>query len=196
MADTTVSLDITTAGLSNMQALLNPAQFRKDVSAGLRYAGKGAKVTAAKEIGGRYVLTAARIKQDISTPKLTDDGIELRFARKAPTLRAYGGKPTGTTKAGRPIGLAFKIFKGKQQKNPNVFWLNVGGQPSPGLPFRRPPLGDKSYGYGVAYGPSIGSIFGGKSAFGEVIREATTQRVQEHFIKGVQRAMARRNRGF
>ena len=195
MADVLVSLDITTAGLDNMRAILDPVRFRKDVAAGLRYAGKGAKTTAAKEIGGRYALTAARIKQDIKDPKVDDDTLELRFSRVAPTLRAYSGKPTGT-RAGRPVGLSFKIFKGKAQKNTSVFWLNVGGQGSPGLPFRRPPLGDKSYGYGVAYGPSIGSIFGGQSAFGEDIRGKTTQRAQEQFIKGVERELARRNRGF
>lgn len=190
-----VEIDITTAGLDVVQSLLDPKRFKRDVAAGLRYAGKGATVTAAKEIGALYNLTAARIKKDIRKPQLSGDSIRIPFARTAPTLNAFGARPL-STKGGKPTGLKASIFRGQRISNPKAFWLKLPGGGPHGLPFRRPPLGSQTYGYGVAYGPSIGAIFTGKSRFGDQLRDKTSQRVQEQFIKGVQREIDRRSRGF
>jgi hypothetical protein len=196
----TVRLNVTTAGLDAMQAILDPARFRKDVSAGLRYAGRGAKTTAAKEIGARYALTAARIKQDIKTPVILENAVDIPFDRRPPTLRAYSGRPTGSRTTSRgtglPTGIKFKIFKGPYQTRQNVFWAQTKGQPFPGLPMRRPPLGNQSYGYGVAYGPSIGAIFTGEGRLAPELRKATVERFQVQFITGVKRELGRRSRGF
>jgi hypothetical protein len=193
-------IDIDVSGLSAMQKLLDPSQFRKDVAAGLKYAIPTAKRTAAKEIGTKYAIPAARIKQDIKSIKYDDEGITFTFNRNPPSLRSYGGKPikARTTKKGTgvPVGIKYRVFKGSggTQKRDDAFWLQVGGLPFPGLPFRR--KGPGSSGLIVLRGPSIGSIFTGKSAFGEQIRKATTEAVQVQFIKGVERAQSRRARGF
>jgi hypothetical protein len=189
----TISID--QSGLSAMRQLLDPKQFHKDVLAGLRYASPTVKKVAAREIGTRYAMSAARIKEDIRKPTYTNDSIEIKFSRNPPTVRAYGGRPikSRTTKKGIgiPIGVKFKIFKGKQQRNDSVFWLQLGSNPFPGLPFIRENGRLKAY-----TGPSIGSIFAGDSAFGEAIRKATTEATQVQFIKGVERSMSRRARGY
>lgn len=190
-------ITIDKSGLSAMRKLLEPKQFQKDVSAGLRYATSTVKKVAAREIGNNYNLSAARIKQDIKRVSATDDYIEMLFSRNPPSLRAYGGKPitTRSTKRigiGVPIGVKFKIMrKGKQTKADNVFWLPIGGNTYPGLPFKR-----ENGNLEAATGPSVGSIFTGESAFGDKIREATTEAALVQFIKGVERNQARRVRGF
>jgi hypothetical protein len=190
-------LDITTTGLDAMAAILDPARFRKDVTAGLRYASSGVKTTAAKEIGARYTLTAARIKQDIRKPQASGDAITIRFGRRPPTLRGYSGRPLAPRggNSGRPLargGISYSVFRGQREKRSDVFWLPIGG--APGLPFRRVKPGRQ--GMIVLYGPSVGSIFAGKSLFGESIRGTTTAKAQEQFIKGIERELARRSRGF
>lgn len=191
-------INIDVSGLSAMQALLDPVQYRKDIAAGLKYAVPAARRTAAKEIGTRYAIPAARIKQDIKKITHNDDRMKIVFSRVPPTLRAYGGKPV-TSRAtasgtGVPIGIKYKVFKGKQQRRDNVFWLQVGGTSFPGIPFKR--IGPGVSGLEARYGPSIGSIFVGKSQFGDQIRQATVDAVQVQFVKGVERAQSRRVRGF
>ena len=180
----TVRLDITTAGLDAMQAILDPVRFRKDVSAGLRYAGSGAKTTAAKEIGARYALTSARIKQDISNPVVQTNALLLKFGRRPPTLRGYGGRPLARG------GYSYQIFRGQRERRSDIFELPIG----PGLPFRR--TGKGRSGLTVMYGPSVGSIFVGRSRFGDEVRRVTTERVMVQFVTGVKREQARRARGY
>ena len=196
---TQATLSLDAIGLTAMRRLVNPKQFDKDLQAGLRYARSTVKKVAAREIGSKYALTAARIKKDIKDPIYTNDSILVRFNRVPPTLRAYGGvplttRPTKTIGTGVPIGLKYRVFKGKggTQKRPGVFWLRVGSTPYPGIPFKREGPNTIT----ALYGPSIGSIFVGKSAFGEKIREVTTEAAQVQFIKGVERSMSRRKRGF
>jgi hypothetical protein len=191
-------IDIDVSGLNGMKALANPAQFRKAVQAGLRYASPSVKKTAAKEIGAKYALSAARIKKDIKDPKYTSDSILVTFNRVPPSLRAYGGKPirSRTTAAGigTPIGVKYRIFRGQTEKRDNVFWLQLGSVPFPGIPFRRD--GPGSAGLVALYGPSIGSIFTGDSKFGEALRKATTEAAQVQFVKGVERYQSRIARGY
>lgn len=191
------SIDINESGLSAMRALANPSQFVKDIQAGLRYATPGLKKIIAKEIGTKYALSAERIKDDIREPRYDNDSITVKFNRVPPSLRAYGGKPLKAIKTKRgvgiPIGLKYKVFKGKQEKRDSVFWLQLGNVPFPGIPFKR--VGPASTQIEALYGPSIGSIFTGKSQFGEEIREKTVEFVQIRFIKGVERSFDRRARG-
>ena len=191
-------IDLDVSGLSAMQALLNPVQYRKDIAAGLRYAIPTARRTAAKEIGTRYAIPAARIKQGIKKITYDDDGMSIVFNRVPPTLRAYGGRPvtsrTTASGTGVPIRIKYKVFKGKQQRRDNVFWLQVRGTSFPGIPFKR--IGPGVSGIKALYGPSIGSIFVGKSKFGDQIRQATVDAIQVQFVKGVERAQSRRARGF
>jgi hypothetical protein len=192
------TIEIDQSGLDAMRQLLEPKQFHKDVQAGLRYASPTVKKVAAREIGTRYALSAARIKNDIKKPTYSDDTIEIRFSRVPPSLRAYGGRPLKARSTARgtgvPIGIKYKVFKGKQEKRDNVFWLQLGATPFPGIPFRRDGPGRTNI--FALYGPSIGSIFAGDSAFGDAIRKTTTEATQTQFIKGVERAMSRRARGY
>jgi hypothetical protein len=191
-------IDIDITGLNGMKALANPAQFRKAVTAGLRYASPSVKKIAAKEIGAKYALSAARIKQDIKDPKYTTDAILVTFSRVPPSLRAYGGKPiksrTTATGTGVPIGVKYRIFRKQPERRESVFWLQLGSVPFPGIPFRREGAG--SAGLVALYGPSVGSIFTGDSQFGEALRATTTEAAQVQFAKGVERHLSRIARGY
>ena len=193
-----VSLDVTDKGFKEMQALLNPANMRKQTEAGLRYAGNGVTRTIAKGVGSFYAIPAARIKEDIRKPFINQDGIQIRFSRVAPTLRGYSGKPLTqrSTRKGGTIatGLSYKIFKGKGSRRPSVFWFIPEGSnvASPGIPFKRNSAarGD----FNALYGPSIGSIVTGKSKHGAAIVEETMRVTLEQLLKGIERERARQVR--
>jgi hypothetical protein len=184
-----VSVNIETQGLDAMQAILAPAQFRKNVTAGLRYAARGAKLTSAKEIGQRYAIAAARIKQDIRTPVVGNSELRIGFGKRAPTVRAFGARPLARG------GFSFTIFRGERETRRKGFILPVGeGVPVIRLKGQFTRTGKPKL--ATVYGPSIGGIFTGESRFGDTIRQATTQKLQTQFITGLQRELARIARGF
>jgi len=172
-------IDIQTAGLTPMMAFLDPVRFQKDLSAGLRYASRGAETETRKNIGARYALPAARIRQDQYKTRVDGTALVLGFRRRPPTLRAYGGRALARG------GYTYQVFRGQRQRNDDIFELPIAG----GLPFKR--INGKIK---VMYGPSIGSIFVGRSRHGDEIRRATTERAMQQFIVGVKRELARRAR--
>jgi hypothetical protein len=191
----TVSITIDSKGLDTAKAVFDPKNYRKAVAAGLRYAGSGFNREAAKQIGARYALPAARIKKDIQKPRLTDSEISVTFRRRGPTLRAYGAKPL------RGGGMSYQVFKeGGRQTSQNVFFMPAkmkNGDDTYSdvlLPFRR--LGAGRSNITALFGPSVGSIFARNSLYGEQVRTETVKVVQVQFIKGIDRELARRMRGF
>jgi len=173
-------IDIKTAGLTPMMALLDPVRFQRDLTAGLRYAGKAAETEARKQIGARYAIPAARIRQDQAKARIDGTALVMGFRRRPPTLRAYGGRPIARG------GYTYQVFRGQRQRRSDIFELPIG----PGLPFKR-----ENGKLITLYGPSIGSIFVGRSRFGDDLRRSTTERVMVQFITGVKRELARRSRG-
>jgi hypothetical protein len=192
-----VSISIESSGLDTMKAILDPAGFLKTVNAGLRYAGQGFNREAAKNIGTDYKLPAARIKKQIEKPRISDGEISVTFKRRGPTLRAYGAKPI------RGGGMSFQVFTsgGRQSRPPgSTFWIPSKMKNGDDtytdvlIPFRR--LGPGRSNITALFGPSIGSIFARDSQYGEKIREASVTQTQTQFIKGIERELSRRARGF
>jgi hypothetical protein len=182
-------IDVTSKGIDAMEAFLNPALFKRTINGALRYAGSGARATAAKEIKAAYNLPSSRVKKSpggrdqIRLGFPSDNALQITFAREAPALRAYGGRMLS--------GNIYqtKIFRsGSQSRIERAFILNKSG----GLPAVYSRTDRKVR---VLYGPSVGSIFVGKSKHGDQIRKPTVERVNEQFLKGVQRELARRARG-
>jgi hypothetical protein len=178
-----LTINLQSDGLTRMLAFTDPRNYEKAKSGGIRYAVKSVAPAVAKNLRQFYAIPAARVKQDVQTPRFiaANDVIEVRFSRRPPTLRAYGARPARG-------GTSYQIFKGQRRVSANVFFLPLG--PSPGLPMRRE--GPKLK---TQYGPSIGAIFNGRSRYGSMIREATVKRVHEQFLTGVQRELARQARG-
>jgi hypothetical protein len=174
-------IDIQTAGLTPMMAFLDPVRFEKDLTAGLRYASRGAETETRKNIGARYALPAARIRQDQGKPRMEGSTLVLGFKRRPPTLGSYGGRALARG------GYTYQVFRGQRERRSDIFELPIG----PGLPFKR-----ENGKLITLYGPSIGSIFVGRSRFGDELRRGTTERVMTQFIVGVKRELARRARGF
>lgn len=197
-------IDVAVVGveqLNKMRAFLLPNTFKKAQKGGIAYAARAAKVAAAKAIGNRHTLTAARIKEDITGPILYPDRAILRFSRRPPTIAQFrfspgtpGGPQPGLGRGkgwgkpkpkGRPA--TARVFRtGKREKYRGVFLIN-GNVPV------RESAGGKLI---AVYGPSIGSIFAGKSQFGDEIRQAVDERITEQFIKGFQRVLDSAARGY
>jgi hypothetical protein len=162
--------------LNAFLAFTDPKLYDKVARAGLKYAGRAAQTAIAKEVGSRFTLKAARIKEDIKGPFInTNEGtLEFRLSRKPPTALAYGARQT---KAG--LSVAYK--RGSRQTIGRAF---IAKQ----LPFIR---SEGSRRLNVLHGPSIGSIVAGPGAqFSQQIVQATTERSFEQWSKGVERAFA------
>ena len=167
--------------LTLMIEVLQPRTLERAQRDGLVYAGRAGKTTMAKEIGQRYSLTAARIKQDISNPFVNPSRAELSivFKRKPPSAIAYGGRDGGK-------GLTMTVFRGERTKIQRGFIVTAGKLK--GKPFKRRGKSRKPIDF--VYGPSIGSIALGKGKFSEEIITAGMDRIQEQYMKGVDRALA------
>ena len=205
MAGTTLTL----TGLSDlqkMQAFLSPANFAKAQRAGVSYASKAVPPAVAKGIGAAYNLKAARIKQDIYPVRIDPNGesATIRFSRRPPTLTQYGARP-GTR--GIQPGLGRGLGWGKPSPPGKPLTATIlraqGRQPIPGafiatgnsgnqLVLRRSSSGQLR----AVYGPSIGSIFLGRSAIAPSLQATVKQRINDQFIKGFERSWSASARGF
>jgi hypothetical protein len=180
-----VQVDLQAEGLSKLLAFTDPKTFIRAKAAGLRYAVKSIPPAVAKNLRQYYSIPAGRIKDDVRRPIVTDDFIDIRFSRRPPTWRAYGAKQARG-------GVSYQIFKGQRRISSNVFFLPIGA--SPGLPVRR--MGPGRSNLRTMYGPSIGSIFAGRSRYGQQIRQEVVKRTMDQHVIGVQRELARLSRGF
>ena len=192
-------LDLQLTGMDALQAITDPKLYDKALRGGLRYAANSVPPAAARTIRTEYNISAARIKQDIKGPFIRENEAVILFARKPPTLMQFGFKPG---KRGHQPGLGqgkgwgpakpkgkpatAKILRaGARLSYPNSF-LNKG------LPFTRGAGGKLR----VEYGPSIGSMFLGRSQYGDRFRLEVETRMNEQFIKGIQRVLDSATRGY
>jgi hypothetical protein len=192
--------------LQRMQAFLAPETFLKAQRGGISYALKAVSPAVAKGIGAAYSLKAARIKQDILSAKIDPGGLSatVRFSRRPPTLAAFNPKPG---KRGHQPGLGRGMGWGKARPQGKPLTALVvkaqGRRAYPGaflatgasgnqLVLRRGPAGQLL----AMHGPSIGSIFLGRSSIGPQLRMDVEARINEQFIKGFQRVLDSAARGF
>jgi hypothetical protein len=168
-------------GLDPWLALTNPKTYDKAIRDGLVYAGRAAKTTLAKEVGSRFSLKAARIKDDIKGPTVNtaEGSITFRLNRRPPTAMAYGARQIGG-------GLSVAYKRGSRQVIPNAFVRKRRGG-SVDLPFYRNEPGGR---LNVLHGPSVGAIIKGEKAqFSKPIIDETSQRAFDQWIKGVERSI-------
>jgi hypothetical protein len=168
-------------GLDSFLVLSNPKLYQKAIRDGLKYAGRAAKTQLAKEVGARFSLKAARIKDDIKGPfiNVQEGALEFRLARRPPTALAYGGRQVAK-------GLSVAYLKGSRRVIPNAFVRKRKGG-SVDLPFYRNRRSGK---INVLHGPSIGAIIKGKQGqFSKQIINDSTNRAFEQWVKGVRRTI-------
>ena len=196
-------------GLSSLQKALqvvDPANFAKWSAEGVRYASKSVPPTVAKGIAAAYAIRSARIKEDIKPPRIASDGSSatIAFSTRPPTLMQFSPKPG---KRGPQPGLGRGLGWGKAQPAGKpltaVIYKADGRKTYRGAFVVTTPSGNtivaKRAGNGklkAIYEPSIGSIFLGHSRISEQLQADVQARIQEQFITGFERAMARTARGY
>jgi hypothetical protein len=205
MAGFSVNLEL--SGIKSFDPMLeftNPKLYAKAVKGGIRYAAKAGVVQAAKSVGARYNLKAARIKQDIRVSYITADQATLAFSRDAPSLNQFGliagkrggpqpglGQGMGWGKPkpkGKPISA--KIFRdGPRQAYLGAFLIT--GRNGATIPVRS--KGGKLV---AIYGPSVGSDIFGRGRYSALIQAEVGQRINEQFITGMQRVLDSASRGY
>jgi hypothetical protein len=196
-------------GLDELVAMyegISPRALDKASRSAIRYASKAVPPAVAKGITSSYGIKSARVKQDISRVRIEQGGqaAVVGFSRRPPTLMQYGAKAgtrgTGRrglgrgrgwsppAKPGRPLTAMTLKARGRQ-KVPGAFIArgNNGNQ----LVLQR--QGDRLK---ALYGPSVGSIFLGRSEVGEQLRSDVEQRVSQQFVTGFERALKADARGF
>jgi len=206
MAGITIKLE----GLSQLQKMVeftDPKNFAKAQRAGLTKATAAIRTQVAKEIGQRYNIKSARIKQDIKNAYIAPDAsfASIRFARTSPTLAQFGMKP-GTRATGQP-GLGRGMGWGKPTKP---------GKPLTAMVIRA----DKRHRYTGAfvfigkngnelvgrkdskgkihslYGPSIGSIFLRKGRYADELQATAARLINDEFVKGFEKKLGDIARGY
>jgi hypothetical protein len=196
-------------GLDELVAMyegISPKALDKASRSAIRYASKAVPPAVAKGVTQAYGIKSARVKQDISRVRIDQGGqaAVVGFSRRPPTLMQYGAKAgtrgTGRRGLGRGRGWSPPAKPGKpltamtlkakgRQKVPGAFIArgNNGNQ----LVLQR--QGDKLK---ALYGPSVGSIFLGRSEVGEQLKSDVEQRVSQQFVTGFERALKASARGF
>ena len=185
-------LDLKLSGteqLLKLTAITNPKLYDKALKGGLTYASRSVPTTAAKSIRERYNISSSRIKQDIKGPFIAGDKATIVFSRKPPSALQYGGKDP--MRPGR--GLTVMVFKGVRQQVNRGFIVRSG--PLQGKPFRRV-SNQPDAKLKFVSGPSIGSIVLRNSSFAQSIRDELQVRMNDQFIKGIQRVLDSAQRGY
>ncbi len=193
--------------LQKLQGVLHPAAFAKAQRGGVLYASKAVPPNVAKGIAASYNLRSARIKQDIGGIRTAPDGLSatISFSRRPPTLTQYGARPgtrgTGRRGLGRGMGwtppsrpgrpLTATILKAQGRKPYQDAFL-IAGNSGNQLVVRRDSRGTLH----AVYGPSIGSIFMGKSAIAQQLQADAKARIAEQYLKGFERSWRAAARGF
>jgi hypothetical protein len=202
------SLSISLKGvddLKRLQLLLNPKLYEKAIKGGVSYASKAVPSAVAKGITSKYNLTSARVKKDISGTQFVDGGQTalIRFSRRAPTLSQFKPKPgtrnpqpglgrgMGWGKPARPGKPLTAVVARSTGRVPFAGAFAARGLNANSLVLRK----DSNGRFHGVYGPSVGSMFLGRSKIGPDLRQDVSKRVNEQFIKGFQRVLDSAARG-
>jgi hypothetical protein len=179
-----------TRSLDPMLELTNPKLFAKALKGGVNYAAKAAATQAGKSVSSRYNIKSARIKADIRKPFIRGDQATIFFSRRPPSAIQYGGKDNGN-------GLSISVFKGQRVNVARGFIMKPGPKAGPkaGKPWQRISADPRSK-IRFVYGPSIGSVALRSGRHAATIKAELQARMNEQFIKGVQRVLDSAARGY
>ena len=192
--------------LQKMQAFIQPASFAKAQRAGIAKASSTVKTQVAKGITQSYGIKSLRIKDAIGKALISPDGgsATIQFSRRAPTLVQYGAKP-GTrptrpglgrgmgwgapTKPGRP--LTAMVLRSEGRKPIAGAFMATGANGNQ-LVLRRGRGGKLN----AVYGPSVGSIFLGKSRIASSLQQSVSARIEQEFMKGFEKKIRDISKGY
>jgi hypothetical protein len=199
--------------LNAMQRFLAPATFEACQKAAIRSAGKVAATAVAQQVVKYYNIKSARVKrEDVIRGPYFDNGgqsARLYFSRRPPSVLQYGGRDAGVRGYQKGLGrgkgwarpstkgkgLSVQVIKGGGRKDIKAGFMaraKGGGFVIPPKPLIRRRDGKLAF----LYGPSIGSIYLGRSIKGDDIRSAVNQRINDAFTKGYDKELGRINRGY
>jgi hypothetical protein len=169
------------AQLARTLSQLSSHDIPKAIRSGVRDASRAGRTTLAKAIGQRYSLSAARIKQDVPTARISSDGQTAVITTSRKPITAMQFKPKQTRQ-----GLSMSIFRGQRSVVRSGFMAK-------GLPFRR--RGKARMPLDVIHGPSIHAIYtGGK--WSPALQARTEVRIEDALETGILRALGAMGRGF
>ena len=206
------SLSFSITGLdqiNRLAAAFSPKTIARAQRAGITAASRAVPSAAAQGIASRYGLSSRRARADIRRPSFSDAGqaVTVPFSRRPPTLTQYGARPgtraTGQRGLGRGLGWSRPAKPGKpvtslvmrsrgRQPVANAFLAT--GRAGNQLVLRRSTARPGKL--NAIYGPSIGSIFLGKSAIATELQADVQTRINEQFIKGFERVLSSAARGY
>ena len=206
------SLSFSITGLdqiNRLAAAFSPKTIARAQRAGITAASRAVHSAAAQGIASRYGLSSRRARFDIRRPSFSDAGqaVTVPFSRRPPTLTQYGARPgtraTGQRGLGRGLGWSRPAKPGKpvtalvmrsrgRQPVANAFLAT--GRAGNQLVLRRSTARPGKL--NAIYGPSIGSIFLGKSAIATELQADVQTRINEQFIKGFERVLSSAARGY
>ena len=189
--------------LSQALARLSSHDVPKAIRAGVRYAAGRGKTTLAKHVGQRYTLKAARIKDDIGSPRFSGDGqsaiittsrtpitarqFGLRESRRGVTMAIYRGERT-VIKSGFMQTSESGKFEGKRAFQPNRSrpYSNEKAKPRRSRPRNA---------LRMVLGPSLHAIYtGGKHS--AALQVKTDQVLSEALVKGILGRLGAMGRGY
>jgi hypothetical protein len=202
-----IDFSIDTSDLDRIKDLVSPREFSKIQRQALGYAARSVTPAVGKGISSRYGIKSGRVKADVRGPFIKSNGIDheadLYFSRRPPTGMQYaprevaGGLSLGIFRGGRTQirgGFIQTTRKGQQltfKPAGGSYGGDTGGFMRAGERRNKPRRAIE-----VVHGPSTGSIFLGRSKFGDQIQNEVNARAGEQFEKGVVRAYEAMMRGF
>jgi hypothetical protein len=193
-----VSLSISgIEGLNAMKAFLDPKGYERAMKAGVSYAAKAVPPAAGKAISSRYSITSSRVKESVGGITIRDGDATVVFKRKPPTAMQFRPRQNST-------GVAYRLYRGATVQVPNAYIGSARGRQMVLMPVSsRRYKGDLGSGRAkpragldFVHGPSIGSLALGRARFAKEIQKELGQRINQQFIRGVERELGRQARGF
>ena len=167
--------------LAQTLAKLSSHDIPKAIRSGVKDAARAGRTTLAKSIGQRYSLSAARIKQDVPTARISGDGQTAVITTSRKPITAMQFRPRQTRR-----GLSMSIYRGQRSVVKSGFMAK-------GLPFKR--RGKARMPLDVIHGPSIHAIYtGGK--WSPALQARTELRIEDALESGILRALGAMGRGF
>lgn len=168
--------------LARTLSQLSSRDIPKAIKAGVKDAARAGRTTLAKVIGQRYSLSAARIKQDVPTARISGDGQTAVITTSRKPITAMQFNPKQTRK-----GLTMRIYRGGKRS------LVRSGFMAKGLPFKR--RGKSRYPLDVIHGPSIHAIYTG-GHWAPALQARTELRIETVLVEEILRRIKAMGRGF
>ena len=204
------SVRFTITGLDQLQRMaeaLSPRTLARAQRAGIAAAGRAVPAAAGRGIAASYGIGSRRARSDIRRPRVEADGsaVTVGFSRRPPTLTQYGARPgtratgqpglgrgMGWGKPGRPGRALSALVLRADGRRPVAGAFQITGKGGNRLTVRRGRDGRLQ----SLYGPSVGSIFAGRSDAGPQLRSDAETAARAAFLKAFQRTLDSAARGY